>query len=364
MIAERSLPFLLDADLFQEFADALHDIAPQIERNIGLLKRHPDDGSVVSTLFRLLHNLKGDAAMCRLDLAVRVVHPLESLLSRVRNGEICFSEGIAEVVLLALDRLELAIEALTNNTTLESLRLPLLIEGLERVAHAVSGQLETVAEEVMASVTGFRPSPQINILPVNTPSVPSNGMMSADLTFFRQLATQLETRSPFFRGRNARLLRLALATNEAAGNVVDSLQLTTAVYLHDVGMMFLPEHVWLKVGSLSTEEKQYLERHPEWGAGLLERMAGWEDAAAMILQHHEKADGSGYPHGLHDAEIVDGAKILAIVDAFEAVTLKQRHRGYNRSLLRAIAEINACQNQFSPHWIQAFNSVIRHLVEA
>ncbi len=221
MIAERSLPFLLDADLFQEFADALHDIAPQIERNIGLLKRHPDDGSVVSTLFRLLHNLKGDAAMCRLDLAVRVVHPLESLLSRVRNGEICFSEGIAEVVLLALDRLELAIEALTNNTTLESLRLPLLIEGLERVAHAVSGQLETVAEEVMASVTGFRPSPQINILPVNTPSVPSNGMMSADLTFFRQLATQLETRSPFFRGRNARLLRLALATNEAAGNVVE-----------------------------------------------------------------------------------------------------------------------------------------------
>ena len=59
-----------------------------------------------------------------------------------------------------------------------------------------------------------------------------------------------------------------------------------------------------------------------------------------------------------------GAKILAIVDAFESVTLKHSHRGQSRSLLRAIAEINACDNQFAPEWIAHFNGVIRRMVES
>ena len=58
-----------------------------------------------------------------------------------------------------------------------------------------------------------------------------------------------------------------------------------------------------------------------------------------------------------------GAKILAIVDAFEAVTLKHSHRGQSRSLIRAIAEINACDDQFATEWIEPFNRVIRKMVE-
>lgn len=83
----------------------------------------------------------------------------------------------------------------------------------------------------------------------------------------------------------------------------------------------------------------------------------------MIAQHHEMPDGGGYPQGVKGDEICDGAKILAIVDAFEAVMLKHIHRGKNRSVLRAIAEINACDNQFAPEWIVPFNSVIRRTIE-
>ena len=84
----------------------------------------------------------------------------------------------------------------------------------------------------------------------------------------------------------------------------------------------------------------------------------------MVAQHHEMPCGEGYPSGLTSPAICAGAKILAIVDAFEAVMLKHIHRGRNRSVLRAIAEINACDTQFAPEWIEPFNRVIRRTVEA
>jgi len=107
-----------------------------------------------------------------------------------------------------------------------------------------------------------------------------------------------------------------------------------------------------------------MHQHPSFAAGIVERMTGWQEAAMMIAQHHEMADGRGYPQGLKEDQIVPGAKILAIVDAFESVTLKQSHRGAGRSLLRAVAEINASDNQFSVEWIEHFNQVIRGMVEA
>jgi HD-GYP domain-containing protein (c-di-GMP phosphodiesterase class II) len=160
-----------------------------------------------------------------------------------------------------------------------------------------------------------------------------------------------------------RILRLALETNKVAGNPVNAQQLEAALYMHDVGMMLLPESVWLKVGKMTNDEKQLLRSHPSAAAGLLQRIPGWEAAAEMVAQHHEMPDGTGYPRGLASAEICAGAKILSIVDAFESVMLKHIQGGKNRSVLRAIAEINACDNQFAPEWIAPFNAVIRKTVE-
>ena len=83
----------------------------------------------------------------------------------------------------------------------------------------------------------------------------------------------------------------------------------------------------------------------------------------MVAQHHEMPDAGGYPNKLSAPSICPGAKILAIVDAFEAVMLKHIQRGKNRSVLRAIAEINACDKQFAPEWIAPFNNVIRKTIE-
>jgi hypothetical protein len=309
-----------------------------------------------------LHNIKGDAAICKVELGVMIAHPIETLLARLRDGQIVFTELLAEVILLALDRLELAVEALASARPLHHLKLIELVGGLDSIAPLAAADIDARAVAVIEAVTGFRPAQ--SPMPVKGKGAPRRGEgATEDLKFFRTLAMQLEARSPAYKGRTSRLLRLALETNAAAGEPVDRGQLEAAVYLHDVGMMLLPESVWLKVGRLSEDDKKALHAHPLYAEGMLMRMPGWEDAATMVAQHHEMPDGGGYPAGLKVADITPGAHILAIADAFEAVMQKHSDRGHSRSLLRAIAEINACDNQFAPEWIAHVNSVVRKMVE-
>jgi len=360
-------PVILDKLALQEFIESLHDLAPNIERDIARLKSAPDEREVISSLFRSIHNIKGDAALCKVDLAVAIVHPIESVLARLRSDEIAFSEFIAEAVLLAIDRLELAAAGLSSGKSLDGLRLLALVQGLEKLALASSPDMDECACELIEAVTGFRPAAEVsNSLRGRASSISSKSKSQAadDLRFFRTLANQLETRSPLFKGRTLRLLRLAMEANQLMGKVVDPMQLEAGVYMHDIGMMFLPESVWLKLERMTADEKLILHAHPGYAAGILSRMDGWGGAAEMVAQHHEMPDGEGYPLGIEAKQICAGAKILAIVDAFEAVMLKHVNRGRNRSLLRAIAEINACDNQFAPEWIEPFNKVIRRSLEA
>jgi len=354
-------PRVTDRESLAEFIDDLTDKVPGIEHDIAQLKRSPHDRELIANLFRALHNIKGDSALCKVDVGVLIAHPLETLLARLRNDEIAFTDLLAEVTLLALDRLELAVEALAAGRPLRHLKLIELVGGLDGMAALAADEIDARAVTVIEAVTGFRPA--LAAKPPKQKAARSREAASDDLKFFRTLALQFEARSKQFKGRTARLLRLALDTNAAAGSPVDATQLEAAVYLHDVGMMLLPEAVWLKPGKLSDDDKKALHAHPGYAAGLLERMAGWADASAMVAQHHEMPDGGGYPAGIKDSTIVAGAKILAIVDAFEAVMQKHSDRGHSRSLLRAIAEINACDNQFAPEWIEHFNGVVRRMVE-
>lgn len=353
-------PRVPDRDSLDEFIDALNDRVPEIERCIAALRAAPDDRAQIATLFRGMHTIKGDAAMCRVDLAVMIAHPIESLLARLRGGQLRFSPMFAELVLLALDRIELAVESLAEGRRLDALKLPELVGGLEQLAGVDAERIDGEAARVVESVTGFRPTAARFDAPPLTAPRDSAG----DLRFFHDLALTLEDRSPLFHGRTARLLALAADTNREGGSPVDPQQLEAAIYLHDIGMMLMPESVWLKVGRLSADDMTHMRRHPVHGAGILGRIPGWEAATRIIAEHHEKHDGRGYPAGLAGDAICAGAKIVALVDAFEAIMLRQSHRGQTRSLLRAMAEINACDTQFDPHWIGCFNRVIRRNMEA
>ncbi|MDR2164602.1 MAG: HD domain-containing protein [Zoogloeaceae bacterium] len=361
-------PVIQDRESLEEFSDTLTEKAMELAQTLSSLRKTPNDPRLIDEMFRIVHTIKGDAAICKVELGVLIIHPVESLLARYRSGELNFSELAADALLLTIDRLELAVESLLQNDPLENLRLAQLVQYMEKAAETTPAAIDSLYAELIETVTGY--SPAIVDMPTDKvtataekPSSPASPNVGSDLQFFRTLSLQLETYSPLFKGRTTRILRLALETNRITSTPVDPVQLEAAIYLHDLGMMLLPEHTWLKRGHLTAEERLSLRSHPNFGANILKRIPGWSPAAEMIAQHHEMPDGSGYPASLKQHEICPGAKIIAIVDAFEAIMLKHIQKGKNISILRAIAEINACDNQFSPEWITPFNTVIRRTVE-
>jgi hypothetical protein len=363
-------PTVIDRAGLDDYLQDLADLLPGIERGVAKLKRAPQDREIISDIFRALHNLKGDASICRVELGILLTHPVETLFSRMRAGEVVFSDVLAEVVLLTMDRLEMALDALDSGRSVAHLQLPVLVDGLDALAQVNGLMLETTALQLIEDVTGFRPAAIGRTFKAN-PHKTGNAdagraaeHVAGDLHFFAELAQRLDARSPLFKGRSGRLLRLAQDTNAVAGKPVDEAQLEAAICMHDIGMMFMPESAWLKTGRLTDDELKLLHAHPGHAAGLLARMHGWEAAARMVREHHEMPDGGGYPAGLKGDQICEGAKIIAIVDAFESITTKHAQRGQGRSVLRAISEINASDRQFDPIWIAHFNTVVRKRLEA
>lgn len=96
--------------------------------------------------------------------------------------------------------------------------------------------------------------------------------------------------------------------------------LAAGALLHDVGKIGIPDRILLKPGRLTDDELKEIRRHPELGAALIRRIGFLQSAEEIVLAHHEKFDGSGYPRGLAGDAIPFGARIFAVVDAFDAMT--------------------------------------------
>lgn len=367
ILSATTTPVVHDREAMEEFADILREKAMELAQLLSRLRQTPGDQRILDAIFQNVHTIKGEASVSKVDLAVIIVHPLEGLLVRYRSGELVFSELATEVFLLAMDRLELAVEAILRGDPLEDLRLVQLVQYMERAVQAQPPEVPDLYADLIKSVTGYPTlvSEKISALPekLDEATVPISQDVGADLQFFRTLGLQLENYSLSFRGRTTRILRLALETNRIAPNPVNPVQLEAAIYLHDLGMMIMPEHVWLKRGHLTAEERLSLRAHPSFGAGLLKRMPNWEPAAEMVAQHHEMPNGTGYPDALKLDKICHGARLIAIVDAFESIVLRNSQAGRNISVLRAISEINACSDQFAPELVKPFNTVIRSIVE-
>src|SRR5499426_3171976 len=103
----------------------------------------------------------------------------------------------------------------------------------------------------------------------------------------------------------------------------------TAALLHDIGKLAVPEHILSKPGPLTQEEFQKIRIHPQVGAEIIAAVPFPYPVAPLILSHHERWDGKGYPQGLSGADIPMGARILSVVDYFDAVTTE---RPYHKAL--------------------------------
>jgi len=100
-------------------------------------------------------------------------------------------------------------------------------------------------------------------------------------------------------------------------------------WLHDIGKLAIPDGILLKPGPLTDEERKIMQHHVQIGYDLVKRISFLADAREIILAHHERCDGSGYPRGLKASEIPIGARIFAVADTFDAMT---SDRPYRRAL--------------------------------
>jgi response regulator RpfG family c-di-GMP phosphodiesterase len=137
----------------------------------------------------------------------------------------------------------------------------------------------------------------------------------------------------------------------------DAEALLLASVLRDVGKIAIPDHVLRKLGPLTPAEYELVKRHAMIGAMLVENIPGFEGVAGAIRHHHERFDGSGYPEGLCGVEIPLVARLLALLDAYSALTCDRPHRRRVSGASAAIELKRATGTQFDPSLVDRFVQV-------
>lgn len=175
------------------------------------------------------------------------------------------------------------------------------------------------------------------------------------LTVVYTLAETIEKRDPYTGGHTRRVMEYSVAIGQALGlPEADMERLRLASVLHDVGKIGIRDSILLKPGPLDDEEFREIKKHTLYGEEVLKFIKYFREIIPGVRHHHERFDGRGYPDGLKGEEIDPIARIIAVADAFDAMT---SDRPYRKGLGReaAFAEIRRnAGTQFDPAVVQAF----------
>lgn len=169
------------------------------------------------------------------------------------------------------------------------------------------------------------------------------------------LARAIEARDPYSSGHAARVTGLAEVVAARLGWDDDQIEvLRIGAALHDIGKLALSDSILRKPGPLSKPELDEIRAHPEEGARMLGLIGTLREAVPCVLHHHERWDGNGYPTGRAGEEIPAEARVLAVADAFDAMTSNRPYRPA-LSPVAAVAELERCAGaQFDPEVVEVF----------
>jgi putative nucleotidyltransferase with HDIG domain len=167
------------------------------------------------------------------------------------------------------------------------------------------------------------------------------------------LSTALDFRDQSTSGHSRRVADLTAGVAETLGVDGNALiQIKHGALLHDIGKLKIPDSILWKPAALDAQEWVTMRKHPAFGYEFLCSIEFLKDAAELVLAHHEKFDGTGYPKGLRGESIPFGARVFAIIDSIDAMIYK---RPYNRPMKfhEAAAEIRRCAGtHFDPCLIE------------
>lgn len=171
------------------------------------------------------------------------------------------------------------------------------------------------------------------------------------------LVNALDARDQETKGHSLRVQRYMMDIAREFGvpeGSKDWVDMARGSLLHDVGKIGVSDTILLKPGKLTDEEWGLMRKHPEIGFNMLRQVRFLEGAAEIILAHHERWDGKGYPHGLHEDEIPLGARIFMVCDTFDSMTSDRPYRKAlsTQQALNEILKYNG--SQFDPKVVEAF----------
>ena len=358
-------PVILEDDLMADVVEEVDFLCEESAATLVLLGHDPNDRQLVDKLFRSVHTIKGDIGIAQMTPMLPLLRAIEDILAMMREGFILHDSLLSDLLLTILEHVKSFVDDCANLGNAEYdanmyERATLSIDkvkpdNIEEHAKLLSNALIILEPALAPESDSSLFTQELDDLRINWADE-----VEPDLVFFHSIMKPVEERLDNWQGRSSRQLKLALLLNQFAGKLVDEQQLRAAVYLHDIGMSLLPLALLRQKTSLLEPEIARLRGHVQRSVNFLSEMPHWSDAKRYIHEHHERVDGQGYPSGLTGDQISHGAKILALVDAIEAMTherAQQVHR--KRPIQHALHEINhASGSQFCPYWVNILNKVM------
>lgn len=186
----------------------------------------------------------------------------------------------------------------------------------------------------------------------------------ANMSFAAGLVAALDARDQYTAGHSA---AVAIYSRDIATRMALSPEEVELVYLsglvHDIGKIGLPAGLLEKQGPLSLDERRQMQEHPAIGERILAKVEDYADIARIVRHHHERADGHGYPDGLKGNAIPPLSRIIAVADAYDAMT---SNRPYREAMPSAVARLRLAQAvgaQFDTTVVAAFEAILATATE-
>ena len=372
------VPDDLEEDILCDLMEEINELYESSEQTLIELELRPEDNELQRALFRSIHTIKGDIGLVNFSPMIPLLQHVEDLLDYLRKGQVSYTSTMSDLVLLTMDRVKAFVEAVMaeGKAEYDDTLHQQLVMAISRITPDNGDEHEKRLTEAVLLL-----NPALDVITddsnpeniqIKPPTLATSGIpkdmsneKKLDVLFFRDLMQTIEKRSNFWVGRGDRVAKLALYINSTAGKPIDESQLAVASYVHDFGMAFMPLKLLHKSEALTDIEFNLMRSHVYKSSRLLEHLDQWDLARKIVMQHHERTDGTGYPLGLKEEDICDGAKLLAIVDTYDAMTHPRAHNDEKQlSKKEAVIEINrSAKGQFSMQWVRLFNQAMTSLLK-